>query len=374
MPGFTHLHTVSGFSLRYGASHPERLAERAAERGMDALALTDRDTLAGTVRFAKACAKAGVRPLFGVDLAVTAPERPQGDASSARRDRRRTPVRGGAFVDESAPRVTFLARDGARGWADLCRWSRRRTPADGTGLPSLPWADNHGDGLTVLLGPASDVGRALAAGRPDRAARLLAPWREAYGDALRLEAVWHGRTGTGPGSLRLAARTARLRRRAAASGPCSATPSATPTPARDRSPTSWTRPADWSPSTRAKEPRHGRALAQGRGRRCSARPSGSPRPRVSGGTPPTGCSSRPGPRPPSAWSTPRTTSAWAPSTSPSRISSARTAAPPSGCWPHERRPGWCCAATTGREGAAVLGADARRAATSSPTSASPRTS
>ena len=68
--GFTHLHTASGFSLRYGASHPERLAERAAERGMDALALTDRDTLAGAVRFAKACAEAGVRPLFGVDLAV----------------------------------------------------------------------------------------------------------------------------------------------------------------------------------------------------------------------------------------------------------------------------------------------------------------
>lgn len=209
MPGFTHLHTVSGFSLRYGASHPERLAERASERGMDALALTDRDTLAGTVRFAKACAKAGVRPLFGVDLAVTPPERRQGDASSVRRDRRRTPVRGGAFVDESTPRATFLARDGARGWADLCRLvTTAHAPAeDGTGLPSLPWAGNHGDGLTVLLGPASDVGRALAAGRPDRAARLLAPWREAYGDALRLEAVWHGRTGTGPGSLRLAART-----------------------------------------------------------------------------------------------------------------------------------------------------------------------
>ncbi|MGQ4402949.1 DNA polymerase III subunit alpha [Streptomyces hayashii] len=209
MPGFTHLHTVSGFSLRYGASHPERLAERASERGMDALALTDRDTLAGTVRFAKACAKAGVRPLFGVDLAVTAPERPQGDASSVRRDRRRTPVRGGAFVDESTPRVTFLARDGARGWADLCRLvtAAHAHAGDGTGLPSLLWADNHGDGLTVLLGPASDVGRALAAGRPDRAARLLAPWREAYGDALRLEAVWHGRTGTGAGSLRLAART-----------------------------------------------------------------------------------------------------------------------------------------------------------------------
>ncbi|MET9455751.1 DNA polymerase III subunit alpha [Streptomyces canus] len=201
MPGFTHLHTVSGFSLRYGASHPERLAERASERGMDALALTDRDTLAGTVRFAKACAKAGVRPLFGVGLAVE-------EAEPVGQERRRAPVRGGAFVDESAPRVTFLARDGARGWADLCRLVTVAHSDKGErGTPLLPRAENRGDGLTVLLGPASDVGRALAAGRPDRAARLLVPWRETYGDALRLEAVWHGRKGTGPGSLRLAART-----------------------------------------------------------------------------------------------------------------------------------------------------------------------
>ncbi|MBB6416597.1 DNA polymerase III subunit alpha [Streptomyces sp. AK010] len=198
MPGFTHLHTVSGFSLRYGASHPERLAERASERGMDALALTDRDTLAGAVRFSKACGKAGVRPLFGVDLAVAGAE-PRVER------RRRTPVRGGAFVDESAPRVTFLARDGARGWGELCRLVS--AAHEGEGAPLLPWGRNHAEGLTVLLGPASDVGRALAAGRPDRAARLLAPWRDVYGDDLRLEAVWHGREGTGPGSLRLAART-----------------------------------------------------------------------------------------------------------------------------------------------------------------------
>ncbi|WP_432155656.1 DNA polymerase III subunit alpha [Streptomyces sp. bgisy153] len=205
MPGFTHLHTVSGFSLRHGASHPERLAERAAERGMDALALTDRDTLAGTVRFAKACAKAGIRPLFGVDLAV-APSEPARREDPTRRERRRTPVRGGAFVDESAPRATFLARDGARGWAGLCAVVSAAHAAEG-GTPLLPRPADRADGLTVLLGPDSDVGRALAAGRPDRAARLLAAWREVHGDALRLEAVWHGREGTGPGSLRLAART-----------------------------------------------------------------------------------------------------------------------------------------------------------------------
>ncbi|MGW7438172.1 DNA polymerase III subunit alpha [Streptomyces sp. NPDC054849] len=241
VPGFTHLHTVSGFSMRYGGSHPERLAERAADRDMDALALTDRDTLAGAVRFAKACAKAGIRPLFGVDLAVAAAGSPTagsagsggpagpaaggvrtGDRTGVRAGspahapggggsgeasyRRRTPVKGGAFVDESAPRAVFLARDGAAGWAELCRMVTA-AHAGAPEVPLVPWDALRGEGVFALLGPGSEVGRALAAGRPDRAARLLAPWREVYGDSLRLEAVHHGRTGTGPGSLRLAART-----------------------------------------------------------------------------------------------------------------------------------------------------------------------
>ncbi|MFI0223867.1 DNA polymerase III subunit alpha [Streptomyces lydicus] len=206
MPGFTHLHTASGFSLRYGASHPERLAERAAERGMDALALTDRDGLSGAVRFAKAAAGAGIRPLFGSELAVA--ERAPAPAAGSATVRRRTPVRGGAFLDESAARAVFLARDGAAGWAALCRLVSA-AHAGRTEQPVLPWSalSSAADGLTVLLGPDSEVGRALAAGRPDRAARLLAPWRELYGDALRLEVVDHGRPGSGPGSPRLAART-----------------------------------------------------------------------------------------------------------------------------------------------------------------------
>ncbi|MFZ3593654.1 DNA polymerase III subunit alpha [Streptomyces sp. BH104] len=203
MRGFTHLHTASGFSLRYGASHPDALAERAAERGLDALALTDRDTLGGTVRFAKAAGKAGIRPLFGVDLAVAAPAE-----AVERTERRRAPARGGAFVDESAQRVTFLARDGAAGWAELCRLvTAAHRDAGDNRRPLLPWDVLGADHVVVLLGPDSDVGRALAAGRPDRAARLLAPWRERYGGAaLRIEVVSHGLSGTGPGSLRHAAR------------------------------------------------------------------------------------------------------------------------------------------------------------------------
>ncbi len=211
--GFTHLHAVSGFSMRYGASHPEALAERAAERGMDALALTDRDVVAGAVRFARACALAGIRPLFGAGLAVPSADGVPRAGAAARRapggrdgsSARRTPVRGGAFVDESAPRAVFLARDGAAGWASLCALL---TAAHHGGAPVRPgWDDLGAESLTVLLGPDSEAGRELAAGRPDRALRALEPWRERHGDALRLEVVCHGRPGTGPGSVRQAART-----------------------------------------------------------------------------------------------------------------------------------------------------------------------
>ena len=67
---FVHLHVASGYSLQHGASHPPALVERAAAHGMDTLALTDRDGLYGAVRFALAARSAGIRPVFGVDLAV----------------------------------------------------------------------------------------------------------------------------------------------------------------------------------------------------------------------------------------------------------------------------------------------------------------
>ncbi|MEU8586383.1 DNA polymerase III subunit alpha [Streptomyces sp. NPDC048664] len=207
MTGFAHLHVASGYSARYGASHPEHLARRAAERGMAALALTDRDTVTGAVRFARACAKEGVRPLFGIDLAVAAL------APSPPVQRRRTPARGGAHVAEPPLRFTLLARNRA-GWARLCRiTSAAHADALGGTPPVVPWEALRaygGPGLTVLLGPLSEPVRALAAGREDVAMRLLAPWVEVFGREVRLEVVAQKRSGTGPGSLRTAARTLAL--------------------------------------------------------------------------------------------------------------------------------------------------------------------
>ena len=202
---FTHLHVASGYSARYGASLPDRLVQRAAEHHLDALALTDRDTVAGAVRFANACKQAGIRPLFGADLAVPLLQPPIPRRTPTRTGPR-TPARGGAFVDESAPRVTLLARD-RTGWANLCAlitaaWAARARAGGGQPIVPRESLEQHTEGLTVLLGPASEPVRALAAGRPDQATELLAPWREMFGADLRLEAVHHRRTGTGPGSRR----------------------------------------------------------------------------------------------------------------------------------------------------------------------------
>lgn len=186
---------------------------------MTALALTDRDTVAGAVRFANACACAcacacaeqGVRPIFGVDLAVAPVAAP---SPTARLVQRRTPVRGGAHVPVAPLRMTLLTQDRA-GWAGLCR-QVSAAHADTTaseGVPVVDWPTTHafaGRGLTVLLGPASEPVRALSAGRPDLAEQLLAPWRELFGGSLRLEVVYRGLSGTGAGSLRLAARTLQL--------------------------------------------------------------------------------------------------------------------------------------------------------------------
>src|SRR6516225_2904711 len=67
---FAHLHVASFYSLRYGLAGPAELAARAAELGMPALALTDRDGLYGAVKHAQACADAGIAAVLGADLVL----------------------------------------------------------------------------------------------------------------------------------------------------------------------------------------------------------------------------------------------------------------------------------------------------------------
>ncbi|NMM22730.1 MAG: DNA polymerase III subunit alpha [Phycicoccus sp.] len=233
---FAHLHVASGYSLRYGASTPAALVERAASLGQPALALTDRDGLYGAVRFVQACDEAGIAPVLGVDLAVghersntvtgqgvQAVRAVTGRTETGRvRTGRASPARGGAEVDPRYPRVTVLARgqgagvDPGVGWGRLCRLvtqthlsGERGAPVTSAQLIAEHVVDPRTGqlALLVLLGPASDVGQALLARRPDRARWLLRQWVDVLPcGGVVIEVVCHGGPEGTPASLGHAAR------------------------------------------------------------------------------------------------------------------------------------------------------------------------
>ncbi|MGM0487702.1 MAG: error-prone DNA polymerase [Planctomycetota bacterium] len=65
---YAELHCKTNFSFLEGASHPQELVDRAVELGYGALAITDRNTLAGVVR-AHAAAKAhGLHLIIGAEI------------------------------------------------------------------------------------------------------------------------------------------------------------------------------------------------------------------------------------------------------------------------------------------------------------------
>lgn len=71
---FTHLHVHTEYSLLDGASDIEMLVDRAAQLGMDSLAITDHGAMYGVVDFYKAAKKKGVKPIIGCEVYV-APRR-----------------------------------------------------------------------------------------------------------------------------------------------------------------------------------------------------------------------------------------------------------------------------------------------------------
>jgi len=67
---FCELHTRSAFTFLGSGSQPQRLAARAAELGIGTVALLDRDTVAGAVRFHFEAKECGIRPIIGSEITL----------------------------------------------------------------------------------------------------------------------------------------------------------------------------------------------------------------------------------------------------------------------------------------------------------------
>src|ERR1700722_16673863 len=95
---YVELHCHSAYSFLDGVSLPDELAYSAAELGHSALALTDHNSVSGSMELARAAKDAGVRAIHGAEVDL-APEPGGGDHTR---------------------HLTLLVRD-VRGWRNLCR-------------------------------------------------------------------------------------------------------------------------------------------------------------------------------------------------------------------------------------------------------------
>jgi len=178
---FIHLSCASAFSFKYGTAQPRDLVERAAQFGAPALAITDRDSLAGVIRFVQAAKDFAIAPIVGVNLQL----------------------------DKS--RVTLLAQSGLgtdNGWRSLARLMSALRPDRNPPVLDLAKIKNlaqYTENLILLHGAESEVANLIGKHRPDQALVEFNKYRPYFSESV-IECTSHLIAGDGPRSTTHAAR------------------------------------------------------------------------------------------------------------------------------------------------------------------------
>jgi error-prone DNA polymerase len=136
---YAELHTTTNFTFLTGASHPEELVERAAALGHRAIAITDRNTLAGIVRGHVASRETGLPLVVGCRLEI------ETEPLAA--------VRG----DAATPRLSILVYPTSRAaYGRLCRLltlGKRRVEKGECRLALHDLLEHEGGLLAVVVPP-----------------------------------------------------------------------------------------------------------------------------------------------------------------------------------------------------------------------------
>src|ERR1700682_3412164 len=136
-PPYVELHCHSAYSFLDGVSLPEELLQSASELGHEVLALTDHNSVSGSMELAQAAEGLGVRAIHGAEIDLT------------------TACGRGVH----GRHLTLLVRE-ARGWSNLCRiltraherTRERRERAEPE--VALETVLEHAEGLVCLTGCA----------------------------------------------------------------------------------------------------------------------------------------------------------------------------------------------------------------------------
>lgn len=171
---YAELHCRSNFSFLEGASHPDELVNRAAELGLAALAITDRNSVAGVVRAHVAAKEAGLKLLIGAEI---------------------TPL--------DTPPVVLLAIDrAAYGRLSQLITHGRRNAAKGDCRLTFEDVCHHSDGLLACVPLRSHL---------ETGTSILSQYRDCFGDRCYGMAELHH----GPHDALLLGRLRQLAHRAA---------------------------------------------------------------------------------------------------------------------------------------------------------------
>ena len=173
---FVHLHNHSEYSLLDGFSRLEQMANRAAELGMPAIALTDHGNVHGAIDFYQACKAQGVKPIIGVEGYVAPGSRFEKDSN-----------------DRFPHHLTVLAQT-QTGYRNLLKLV---SAGHLEGFYYRPRMDRevlarHNEGLIVLSGcPSGELPKLIANGNNAEAARVVDWYREVFDGRYYLELMHH---------------------------------------------------------------------------------------------------------------------------------------------------------------------------------------
>lgn len=178
MTPFVHLHVHTQYSLLDGAARIDELVTRAKALGQDALAVTDHGVMYGVIDFYKACRKAGVKPILGMEAYV---------APRSMRDRE-------GAQDREYAHLILLAKD-ETGYRNLMLLSSEAFIHGFYYKPRIDYdlLEAHAEGLVCLSAClAGDIPQALLHGRYDDAKRLGERLHRMFGDDFYIELQNHG--------------------------------------------------------------------------------------------------------------------------------------------------------------------------------------
>ncbi len=203
---FVHLHVHTEYSMLDGAARLQDMAERTAELGMPAIAMTDHGNVFGAYEFYKKAKNAGIKPIIGIEAYFT--------PNISRFERKRVNFYQGGPDDVSSrgayTHMTLLSET-TEGMHNLFRLS---TGAWRDGFFQHPRADREllsqfGKGLIGTTGcPSGEIQVHLRHGNYEAARQTAGDFQEILGrDNYFLELMDHGlsiETRVRDGLLRLA--------------------------------------------------------------------------------------------------------------------------------------------------------------------------